>query len=105
MGPLVLEPELDLERLQPQLPAQLLALLVVRVRALLEEPAYTYINTHQYTHITSCIVPIFNAATEKQVTNIKFHETCIPDLIIAAKKPEKITMKSSSVNCELVRRP
>jgi hypothetical protein len=34
---LVLEPELDLERLQPQLPAQLLALLVVRVWTLLEE--------------------------------------------------------------------
>jgi hypothetical protein len=34
---LVLEPELDLERLQPQLPAQLLALLVIRVWTLLEE--------------------------------------------------------------------
>uniref|UniRef100_A0A0A9CZ37 Uncharacterized protein n=1 Tax=Arundo donax TaxID=35708 RepID=A0A0A9CZ37_ARUDO len=37
LGALVLEPELDLERLQPQLPAQLLPLLVVRVRELLEE--------------------------------------------------------------------
>jgi hypothetical protein len=37
---LVLEPELDLEGLQPQLPAQLLALLVVRVRALLEETGH-----------------------------------------------------------------
>jgi hypothetical protein len=36
---LVLEPELDLERLQAQVPAQLLPLLVIRVRALLEEPA------------------------------------------------------------------
>ena len=37
---LVLEPELDLERLQPELPAQLLALLVVRVRAFLEEAGH-----------------------------------------------------------------
>jgi len=39
---LVLEPELDLERLQPELPAQLLALLVVRVRAFLEEAGHQY---------------------------------------------------------------
>ena len=35
---LVLEPKLDLQRLEAELPAQLLPLLVVRVRALLEEP-------------------------------------------------------------------
>ena len=40
LGTLVLEPEFDLERLQAQLPAQLLSLLVVRVRVLLEEPVY-----------------------------------------------------------------
>jgi hypothetical protein len=39
LGALVLEPELDLERLQAQLPAQLLPLLVIRVWELLEEAA------------------------------------------------------------------
>jgi len=39
LSALVLEPELDLERLQAQLPAQLLPLLVIRVWELLEEPA------------------------------------------------------------------
>lgn len=41
---LVLEPELDLEGLQPQLPAQLLALLVVRVWAFLEEAGHETIS-------------------------------------------------------------
>ena len=39
LSALVLEPELDLERLQAQLPAQLLPLLIIRVWELLEEPA------------------------------------------------------------------
>ena len=39
LGALVLEPELNLERLQAQLPAQLLPLLIIRVWGLLEEPA------------------------------------------------------------------
>ena len=39
LGALVLEPELNLERLQAQLPAQLLPLLIIRVWELLEEPA------------------------------------------------------------------
>jgi len=42
LRPAVLEPELDLPGLQPQLPAQLHPLVLVRVRALLEHPASTH---------------------------------------------------------------
>jgi hypothetical protein len=41
LRPAILEPELDLPGLQPQLPAQLHPLVLVRVRALLEHPART----------------------------------------------------------------
>jgi hypothetical protein len=48
LGALVLEPELDLERLQAQPPAQLLPLLVVRVWELLEEPASSSMHLQHY---------------------------------------------------------
>lgn len=46
LSPAVLEPELDLPGLQPQLPAEVHPLVLVRVRALLEHPA------HPRTHTT-----------------------------------------------------